>query len=336
MSQFFQPNNEALEADFAKQKREAVQEGEIRPFQLQKGVTELRILPPFNERGVWYRELKEYFFSVNGEWTRITSPSQFGLPDPVAEKRQELNDIGGQANMDMAKTMLEKRIYLYNVIVKSAPQGVEFVPGQVYVLKTGVKVKRALLNFDRDPGGGWSDITNEDHGVTFRITRSGSGLNTDYQVAPCANRTRLEDDLAAVNMGPITGANLYDLDALFPPLPYEEIKMKLVGIRAAKAETNVPTPTTPQFQPVQAQPTGPTGTPPADTAVPSANATSSTPAPQAIPAAQTVVQGPAPQAVPVAQPQPVVQPQQTAVNPVNSAPAPAALPEIPAPPPAEE
>jgi hypothetical protein len=325
MSQFFQPNSDALDAEYAKDKREVAERGEVRPFKLENGVTELRILPPFNERGVWYRENKEYFFQNDGQYNRLSSPSQFGLPDPVAEKRQELIDAGGEANLEMAKELREQRTFLYNVIIKSAPAGVEFKPGQVYILKTGVKVKRALLNNDRDVQGGWHDITNVESGVTFRITKSGKGFQTDYQTVPCAGRTRLEDDLLAVNMAMIDGTNLYNLDEMYPPLPYDEMRMRLLGMNPKKEAAHEPQPQAPQFQPV------PQGTPGAVPSQPAPATPAPVPAPatpQAAPAPQAPAPQPAPQPQPVAQPAPQPQP---VAQPVEQA----ALPQVPAPPPAD-
>jgi len=359
MGNFFQPNTEALDADYAKDKREVAEMDEVRPFKLEQGVTEVRILPPFNERGTWYREIKEYFFDNDGQFNRITSPSSFGLPDPVAEKRQQLIDAGGEANLELAKELREQRSFLYNVIIKSAPAGVEFVPGKVYVLKSGVKVKRSLLNHDRDGQGGWADITNPDAGVTFRITRSGKGFKTDYQVQTLPMRTTLAQDCAAAGMAPIGAENLYNLDALYPPLPEDEIRMRLLGMNPRQS-TFYNQPQAPQFQPVpqgianapapQPQPQGTAGAVPQQAAPSTCAPVYSAPAPQAqpVPQAQAQAQAQAPQApqyqpVPQAQaqapqyqpvpqtpaPQPMVQPSQA--QPVEQAP----LPEVPAPPPAD-
>jgi hypothetical protein len=357
MGKFYKPNTEYLDAEFARDKREVAEQGEIRPMKLESGVTELRILPPFNERGAWYREIKEYFFENDGHYNRLTSPSQFGLPDPVAEKRQALLNAGGEANLAIAKDLQEQRAFLYNVIVKSGPPGFDFVPGKVYILKTGVKVKRALLSHDRDGQGGWADITNEENGVTFRIQKSGKGFKTDYQVSVCPNRTNIDDDLAACGMAPIGQEHLYNLDEMYPPLPEDEIKMRLLGMGPHTAPTTTVTAQQPQFQPVAGAPNGqqpvqqqpvqqqPVQQQPVQQQLvqqqpvqQQPTGTAGAPAPQSTVPTGTAVPSPAP--APVQQQAPTqtapVQQQPVQQQPVGQPVEQAALPEIPAPPPPEE
>jgi hypothetical protein len=330
MSQFHKPNREMLDAELAKDRREVAEQSGPRPHKLQAGVTEIRILPPYNESGAWYRELREYYFDVDGQTNRFTSPSQFGLPDPIAEKRNELMEAGGVANLTLAKEMREQRAFLYNVIIKSAPPGVEFVPGQVYVLKTGVKLKRALLNHDGDEQGGWNDITNPEQGVTFRITKSGKGFKTDYQLQTLPTRTRLEDDLNAVGMGMIGPENLYNLDELFPPMSEQEIRMRLLGVRVQDQHEPGNIQQAQQVaQPVQQQPVQQAVQQPV---VAAAAPVQQPGAPQPQPVQQQPVQQQPVQQQPVQQ-QPVQQqPQQVQPQPVQQA----ALPAIPAPPPVTE
>jgi len=304
MSDFFQPNRELLDQERARDAKENVELDGPKPFRLEKGVTEFRVLPPFDDTGKWYREIKEYWVPIDGYNQRFTSPSAFGLPDPIADKRQELMDAGGEANMKIAKGLGERRAFLYNIIVKSAPPGVEFTPGQVYVLKTGVKVKRSLLGSDSDLQGGFADITNPDAGVSFRVTRSGAGLNTDYDVKTCAGRTSLADDLALVGMAMIGAKHLYQLGELYPPKSADELKLDMLGLKPA---TSIPQAAPQVAQPV-AQPTF-QGTAPVQTPGPASSPVPNNP----IAAPQQVVQDP----TQVVEPQPVP---------------PAPLPEIKAPP----
>lgn len=218
---FFQPNNEALNADFSKDKRETQEQGGVKAFYLQPGVTNVRILPPFSEKGVWYREIWEYNLVVDGQRRVFTAPSEG--PDPIEEKRQALLSAGGEFNIKAAESIKATRRYLFNALVWVAPVGVEFQRGQAVVLKAPVTVKRHLLEMDRDVQGGWADITDPKNGVNLKVSRTGKGLNTEYSVAPMPKRSDLTADLAAVGVD-VSAITLFNLDELYPALPVEDLK----------------------------------------------------------------------------------------------------------------
>jgi hypothetical protein len=254
MMQFHKPNDETLNQDFSKDKREVAEQGGVKAFYLQPGVTNLRILPPFNERGVWYRELYEYNVVVDGQRRVFSAPSQFGNPDPFEEKRQQLLSLGGEANIKAAESLKPTRRFLFNALIWVAPPGVEVTRGEVVVLKAPVTVKRHLLEMDRDVQGGWADITNPSNGVNLKISRTGKGLNTEYSVSPMPHRSDIAQDLAQVQVD-LNTLNLYNLDELYQPLPYEELKKVVAKIGAvtvsAPQPVAVPTPPPVPVAPVQ-------------------------------------------------------------------------------------
>lgn len=314
--QFYAPNNQALEADRAKDAREAIEQDGPKAFYLKPGVTQVRILPPFSDRGVWYREISEYSFVSDGQRRTVTAPT-VDMNDPVAEKRQALLDAGGDANIKLAKDLKPRRKFLFNVLVWSAPPGVEFKQGQVYVLKAGVTTKRALLDLDRDAQGGWADITNPQQGVNLRITRKGTGLNTEYSVSPMPQRTDLAQDLAAVGVN-INDIQLYDLDALYPPKDPASLVELVHGIRA---DVGAPGASAANPAGVGQSVPGTHATTPVPVA-PVSNDVAPVPAPAPAPAV-----GGVPQATHPATSGPV--PSQGAVQPVPSAPAPPPAPPAP-------
>lgn len=232
---FYSPNNEALAADRSKDAREVANQAGVAQFFLKPGITHVRVLPPFNERGVWYREIWEYNVVIDGQRRVFTAPSQTGQPDPFEEKKNQLIQAGGDLNIKLAEGLKVSRRFLFNALVWVTPPGVEFKHGEVVVLKAPVTVKRALLEMDQDVQGGWADITNPSSGVNVKISRTGKGLNTTYQVSPMPQRTSLAQDLMQVQVD-VNGLNLYNLDELYLPLPYEELK-----VAANKITASIPT-----------------------------------------------------------------------------------------------
>jgi hypothetical protein len=219
---FFTPNNEVLDADFSKDKRDVQEQGGVKAFYLQPGVTNVRILPPFSEKGVWYREIREYNLVVDGQRRVFTAPAD-GDVDPIEEKRQALLSAGGDFNIKAAEGIKANRRYLLNALVWVAPPNTEFARGVVVALKVPVTVKRHLLEMDRDVQGGWANITDPNNGVNIKISRTGKGLNTEYSVSPMPNRSNLTNDLAAVGVD-VNALQLFNLDELYPALPTEELR----------------------------------------------------------------------------------------------------------------
>jgi len=219
---FFTPNNEVLDADFSKDKRDVQEQGGVKAFYLQPGVTNVRVLPPFSQKGVWYREIREYNLVVDGQRRVFTAPGE-GDADPIEEKRQALLAAGGEFNIKAAEGIKANRRYLLNALVWVAPPNTEFERGTVVALKVPVTVKRHLLEMDRDVQGGWANITDPTSGVNIKISRTGKGLNTEYSVSPMPNRSNLTNDLAAVGVD-VNSLQLFNLDELYPALPTDELR----------------------------------------------------------------------------------------------------------------
>ena len=49
---FFQPNNEVLDVDRSKDAQKTADQGGIKAFYLQPGITNVRILPPFSTKKI--------------------------------------------------------------------------------------------------------------------------------------------------------------------------------------------------------------------------------------------------------------------------------------------
>jgi hypothetical protein len=204
---------------------------------LQEGVTQLRFLAPYSSRGSWFREVKEHTGRINGEFTSATCPRTQGKPCIFCDEGQRLYSLGGEDNVEAAKTFRPKQTFLYNVMVYSSPQGMDLTRG-VLVLKSGVKVKRQLMDHDQDAAGGWGDITSIENGFDIRITRKGKAMNTEYYVKGVPTRNSLLDTLKK-NKLPLDFAP-HDLDKLMGLRPQAELKQMFDEVNSVPGFDNVP------------------------------------------------------------------------------------------------
>jgi hypothetical protein len=189
---------------------------------LKEGVTQLRFLPPYSQRGSWFREVKEHNSRLNGEFTTGTCPRTKGKYCIFCEEGQRLYNLGGEDNVKRAKDFRPKQTFLFNVMVYSSPQNLDLTRG-VLVLKSGVKVKRQLMDLDQDAAGGWGDITSLNTGFDIRITKKGKGqFDTEYFVKGVPSRNNLLDTLKKHSL-PLDFAP-HDLDSLLGIRPEGELK----------------------------------------------------------------------------------------------------------------
>lgn len=286
MSGFFPRNDQLLQQERAKDAKEELERAEngVQVYFLKSGTTVVRILPPYNERGVWFREIQEHNLQVAGRWLSATCPRPFGQVCPICNHGESIAQARTEEALEESRPFRPATRFLFNALVLSDDKGTTAAKG-LYVLKTGITVKRGLLLLDTHAS--YSDITNLDSGFDVSIMRSGTGLDTKYNVLPIPERTSVNQNLMNQGLNPQAILIPYDLDTLFPPKSADELQAMLEGKQAA-----------PGF-PAQARP-------------------APAPAPVAAPA-------PAPQPVPVATPQPVpvtttTGPQPVTVN--NPTPAP--------------
>ena len=190
---------------------------------LKTGVTHLRVLPAYNAKGNWFRTIREIPRFVDGKYSPLISPATLGEHCPFVEKGSDLYKKGGEVNIELARKYRPRNSFLFNVIVKSTPEGDVDIEQCVKVLKCGVLVKRQILEIDQDHAGGYGDITNLEEGFDIRITRTGSGpKDTTYSVMPVPNKDSilewLENKKFTQELTP------HDLDVYFTPGSDEEVQ----------------------------------------------------------------------------------------------------------------
>lgn len=292
---YIEPNAQALQEEKARQDKEANSGLKDAFFLGTPGIYQIRVLPPHpNSGGLWYRRLVEYRIPIEKRSFFITSPSAFDQPDPVKEAVDALVATNDPENMKRAKDLAPRTQYLFNVLVLSAPNGVEFEFGKVYVLKAGEMVKRGLLELDQDEGLGWTNITDLSAGVNVTIKRTGKGqYDTRYDVNPHgAGRSNIVELLAQRGID-INTLTLNDLNELCPLKSEDEIRdlLRRGGFAVGQPQA---------FRPTGGVPVAGSGPAPVSAPVPAGTPTP-TAAPQPVPVSTTPQAPPAP-AQPVAAP----------------------------------
>ena len=294
----FQRNEQAInqERDRDKKQQAEQSEGGVSTYFLKKGTATVRILPPYNERGVWFRETQEHTIQIAPKkWQSFTCPRPSGKQCPFCDQGTALYEEGSEEAVAKAKDFRPRTQFLFNALILSDNRGNNASKG-VQVLKAGVMVKRQLLELDTNVQAGWGDMTNLETGFNVNIERTGEGLETKYSVLPFGGgRSNILENLATQGID-ANSLTLHDLDALFPPRSYEELSGVMEG-QATAPGFPAQTVKVSEEQPVPV--------------------TSAAAAPQSVPATTTT--GPAPVTVQTGGPQPVV-------------PTPVAVPVIPAPP----
>lgn len=284
------------------------------------GTTQVRILPPWSAKGVFFKEISKHRVRNGKRWETYACPLEMAsLPCALCELGAELTASLDEAKIEFASENLRPRTaFLYNVICSGGPQNrknetPEF--GKVYCLENGVMVHKQILQLDQDPADGWADITTVNNGVNLTIKRTGQGLGTEYSVNPHGSgRTDIFALLAERGIDPASLV-LFDLDNVYE-LPTEEKLAQVAKMIGAAAPRVAPAIAQPIAVAAPPTPVPAAGTPAAAVAQPLGTAAPvAAPIPTAAPAAPVA-------AAPVAQPV-------AAAAPVTEAIAP---PAIPAPP----
>lgn len=238
----FQKNEEALKAEYQKDKRESNGGGSqgVPLLFLKKGITQVRILPEYKDGVPWFREIKEVFTKVDGVSAFHTSPDTYGDPCPFKEEGQRLYKERTEESIEAAKSLRPKSSFLFNAICYTSPDGDIGPEAGVVVLKAGTMVKRALLDLDQDAAGGYGNITDLKEGFDIRIERTGDGLNTEYVAKAIPQRTNIIEKLESMGLNPSEILNPIDLDELFPAKSYDELKKVLNSVLGKKEDTLPP------------------------------------------------------------------------------------------------
>jgi len=230
--EFYERNVDALGEEYARDRKEASQSyGNVPLVFLKKGITVVRVMPPFSEEGVWFREIMEHNLKVNGKWTTVTCArcAVPAGPCPLCDTGEILFKSGDEDKVQIADDLKPRRQYLFNVIVMSNPDGLSPDKG-IHVMKAGKMVKTQILDLDMDSAC-CGDVTSIENGINLRIERRGEGLNTEYVVRNVKDRTDIAADLAQRGID-INTLQLFNLNELFPPREYDVVEKMVDNVNS--------------------------------------------------------------------------------------------------------
>lgn len=231
-------NQEALAREYKKDKKEKVSNsGQSKRFYfLKKGITQVRILPPYSEAGIWFREVQEHATTQDGSFQPEPCPRMVGESCVFCAEGQRLYSLKTEESIEAAKELRARNQYLFNALIYSSPEEGDKLDNGSVVLKTGVMVKRDILDLDQDAAGGWGDITNLEDGVEIRIEKRGEGrMGTHYITKGIPKRSSILEDLAAKKLDPEVTIKLVDLDAMYEPKDSETLKIIFDTMKSAEA-----------------------------------------------------------------------------------------------------
>lgn len=236
-SGFFQRNEDAMTQEKDRVEKQASEWGNNADMlYLMAGSTMVRILPAYSDAGKFFRKITRHRTRTSdGTFIGACPAVTEDLPCALCEKAQELKDSGDPVKLKFVKDNLRPQDrYLYNVLVYSAPadsQGQSKEFGKVYVMEAGIMVHRQLISLDTDAMVGWADITNLNNGVNVVIKRTGSGLDTKYEVSPTGHgRSDVVADFQARGLNP-QQLQPVNLDLLYTLPPDEKLAEVVAGLR---------------------------------------------------------------------------------------------------------
>lgn len=260
----FERNPEALAEEKAKVDKTTSEFGaNADMLYLLPGQTMIRVLPPYNEKGLFFNKVFKHRVKTGDDvFTGLCPEKNYGESCALCDKGEELFATKDEAAMELAKELRPRGYYLYNVLCFAGPanrRGEMPEPGKVYVMESGVMVHRQIIELDQDEATGWADITNIEGGVNLIIKRTGAGLDTKYDVnVHGGGRTNIVEWLqsSAIDPGSMT---LYDLEAVYNRPADEKIQEVASKVRnpvtlgsspAPVFQTAAPAPAPPAPQPV--------------------------------------------------------------------------------------
>ena len=193
-------NNDAAQKEFDDNKNGEETENTEGPeiFLIQKGTTQLRVIPAWKQGASWFKEIREHFVKTAGGATLYAvCPSTFNRACLICEEGKRLHSSREEEDVERSRSLRPGLKFLVNAFVVSSPKG-EGLDGGVRPVKIGISVKKVLVNLDRDFTGGWGDMTSLEKGFDVRIERTGDGMmDTKYFVQGVPTRTNIVEVLKA-------------------------------------------------------------------------------------------------------------------------------------------
>ena len=176
-----------------------------------EGKNIIRILPPWNDKGLFYfTGVLHYGFSHDGRDRAYPCLLSLGESDcPVCDLVETLKDSTALDDKKLAKRMQPKTKHYLNILDKKRKSK------SVQIYGCGSGILRRLCGYLSDPD--WGDITDPEEGYDVVLERKGSGFETRYEV-------RLRPKPTPIGVEDWIG-KLHDLSSeVIEPISYKELK----------------------------------------------------------------------------------------------------------------
>lgn len=191
---------------------------QIKYDKLTQGKNIRRILFPKGDNNSFYSEGFVHF-AIGEKKRTYTCPKTFDprARCPICEASDRLRESKDKNDKQLGDAMRARKRAYVNVINRDSDNEID----EPIVLPVGATILKQLLGIICDPDYG--DITDFDTGRDITIKRSGTGLNTEYDVLPKPNTSVASTTVSMEHLD----NQMTDLNSLFKQSSYEELKAEL-------------------------------------------------------------------------------------------------------------
>jgi hypothetical protein len=155
-------------------------------WKTQQGVNVVRIIDGVGDMELFWQEVGKHWTPEKKFFYCLDFTTDGEEECPICEFVQELYAAGDAASKKLADQLNVQRRWYVNVLVR----GDEAKGPQVYEAQPSVFKQIGALVSDPDYG---SDVYDADEGVDLKITRTGTNMNTRYEVVARRKVTALAD-----------------------------------------------------------------------------------------------------------------------------------------------
>jgi hypothetical protein len=165
----------AADSDKIQKKLAEIGQGDF--WKAKQGPNRIRILPPWNKKGLWFQEATLHYGlnNENGKERGYPCLKQFDKECPVCAKIEELKE-GGTEDKKMAERIGPKTKFYANILDRKT--------GAVLIWGFSRKTLGILLGYDSDKED-YGDITNPETGFDIVVEREGTTKNDTRYAIRC-------------------------------------------------------------------------------------------------------------------------------------------------------
>ena len=142
-----------------------------------QGTSEIRVLPESGDMDYFFQEVGRHYLPEKKTVYCPSFTTEGELDCPICDFVQDLYALNDPASKELAGKIRVRKQYWMNICTRE--NGNTAGP---FIYTPGITVFQALAGFVNDPDYG--DIFDLDEGTDVSIERTGTGLETKYQVIP--------------------------------------------------------------------------------------------------------------------------------------------------------